>query len=214
VVLSDGNVNFCCFSSAIVGNVNQQPFLEVWNGTIMRRIRQTLSEQRFPPECQSTSCPLYRGDKLSYLVERMAGPHRFEVAGTHDPHLAVRTGLQGSQLALRRGTIRPGEADTLTITLRYEGAPLRADLFVGVRFPEGHIQFLPRRESYAVPFIAGLALREDSAPEPPLFQLAFGPWPDPGAYRVTVALFEADSNPNLLSNCYWAESRGFTVAAE
>ena len=62
-ILSDGT-NLCCYSSAIVGNVNRNSFVEIWNGPAMQNIRRELVEGRFPPECRSTSCPIFRGDEI------------------------------------------------------------------------------------------------------------------------------------------------------
>lgn len=214
VVLSDGSVNFCCFSDAVVGNVNAASFEEVWDGEVMRRIRHELSEQRFPPECQSTSCPLYRGDQLHYLLDRMDGPNSFRATGTHDPHAQLREQLQESALRVG-GAAGPG-ADPVraSLELRFRGRRLSADLFVAVRHPDGAIRFLPGSEAFAMPLRTGIELSEaESSLQLDLVPEGAGRFRAPGDYEICAALFERDSNPNLLSNCYWSASGTIAVGA-
>ncbi|MCI0558822.1 MAG: SPASM domain-containing protein [Nitrososphaera sp.] len=208
VVLSDGNVNFCCFSSAVVGNVNTESFEQVWNGSVMRGIRQALSEQQLPPQCQSPSCPIFRGDDLHYIFERMEGPHRVDVTKTHDPHLHIREHLHGSKLILNQQDSAMAEIPELTLELIYQGeAPIVADLFVGIRLSDGVIRFLPDKLEYASPF----ARRVELSLEKNLLHFSiFEQFQMPsieGDFQVCAALFEHCSNPNLLSNCYWADNK-------
>lgn len=207
VVLSDGNVNFCCFSSVSVGNVNKESFEQIWNGLIMRRIRHALSKQQLPPECQSTACPFYRGDDLHYIFERMDGPNRFQVTKTHDPHFAIREGLQGSDLLLTNEETGSGCVLDVELEFHYKGGHMVADLFLAVRHPDGGIRFLPNGEEYAVPFSTHIEFREDKVP------LRFEVLKQrldstiAGDYHICAALFERNSNPNLLSNCYWSANK-------
>lgn len=205
VVLSDGAVNFCCFSNAVVGNVQSQPFEQIWNGPAMRSIRQSLSEQRLPPQCQTTSCPIYRGDQLHYLIDRMEGPYRFKATGTDDPHAGVRDRLQGSGLKVIGAGDGLRDASELRLELCYQGEPLTVDLFVGIRHPDGIIRFLPNHDEYAVPFNSAIDLTVEETPmqitvlKQPAQCLAAA-----GAYEICAALFESGSNPNILSNCFWS----------
>src|SRR5215470_8503674 len=139
VVLSNGNVNFCCFSDAIVGNVNEQTFEQIWNGARMRDVRRALSEQRLPAECQSTSCPIFRGDTAHYLIDRMNGndPARDRI----EPSM-VKECLRGSALSLSSDTVDFAETLEIAINLRWRGAPLLADLFIAVRRDDGLCLFL------------------------------------------------------------------------
>lgn len=208
VVLADGSVNFCCFSSAVVGNVNSNSFEEVWNGKTMQRIRKALTNQVLPPECQSTSCPIYRGDDRHYVLDRMDGPNGFRATGNADPHQAIRERLAGSGVTVTdapEGTL-PG----ITLEFRVTGSSLQADLFVALTRPEGDTVFLPDKEDYAVPFKCWLELRPQDEPQrievlPPTEGAS------PGTYRLCAALFQPSQNPNLLSNCYWANTSEFTI---
>jgi hypothetical protein len=208
VVLSDGRVNFCCYSNAEVGNVNEEPFEQIWNGPLMQRIRHTLSEQRLPPECQCASCPIYRGDELNYLFDRMEGPNRFKATGTHDPHARIRERLQGSALRINKDEVRIGDSLEVSLELRYQGEPIVVDLFVGVRYPDGEIRFPPEFEGYPVPFKSSVNFDGERLP---LIFSVFDPCVIPfhaaGEYQICAALFETDSNPNLLSNCYWSANK-------
>ncbi len=211
VVLSDGGVNFCCFSSAVVGNVNDKPFEQIWSGTAMQRIRRELTEQRLPHECQSTSCPIYRGDDLHYILGRMEGHNRFKVTGTHDPHLHVRQRLQGSELRVSSDHLQTREVIEVSVDLHCQGAPIVADLFVAIHPPDGVSRFFPNGEEYAVPCLADVKLCEDRTP---LRLDALVPGDRlqiTGNYQICAALFERGSNPNLLSNCYWSAVSTFTV---
>jgi hypothetical protein len=200
--MSTGDVQFCCFSDGIIGNVNQQPFDKIWNGPTMQRIRRSLIEQRLPPQCQSTSCPIYRGDRLHYIISRMEGHHSFERTGTHDHHASIRARLQNSEVqVVGRNSDRIG----LNIEFKCEGQqPVIADLFIAIRVPNGTCYFLPDAVEYPTPFRCAIEL---NAAKTPLRLTATSP-PEylklSGDYEFCVALFEKESNPNLISNCYWS----------
>lgn len=208
VVLADGSVNFCCFSSAVVGNVNGSSFDEVWNGKAMQRIRKALANQVLPPECQSTSCPIYRGDDRHYVLDRMDGPNGFRATGNSDPHQAIRERLAGSVIRLTaaaKGTL-PG----VTIDFRVKEAPVKADLFVALTGPDGKTVFLPDSEDYAVPFKCWLELCPQDEPQSiEISQPRSGAVP--GNYKLCAALFDCSQNPNLLSNCYWSSVAEMSV---
>jgi len=212
VVLSDGRVNFCCYSSAEVGNVNESSFEEIWNGQVMKDIRRALTEQTFPSQCQTTSCPIYRGDELVYIAERMEGPHGFKVSGTHDPHRQIREQLTGTELQVDCVVTHAGDAFNIAVEFHYQGQPFTADLFIGVLYPDGAIHFLPGMEEYAVPFVPALDLRADGSQQ----RVSIGPQYSArlsaaGEYGICAALFAVDSNPNLLSNCFWSDNKSVTV---
>ncbi len=212
VIQSDGSVNFCCFSSAVAGNVNQASFQEIWHGQTMRRIRQSLVDQRLPEECRSSSCPIFRGDDQHYLFDRMDGPHRYERTGTHDPHCAIRERFAGTKLVMSRQSLRLGGTLKIVLQVRYQGEPVSADLFVGIETPQGVSRFLPDGDDYAVPFFTALELGEiDQSREILLLKGRVDLFDVPGRYEVCAALFEPDSNPTVPSNCYWADSVVMTV---
>jgi hypothetical protein len=203
VVLSDGNVNFCCYSSTIVGNVNQRSFEEIWNGSVMRRVRRELTAHRLPPECQSNSCPFFRGDELNYIYDRMEGRYSFRATGTQDPHATLRERLQGTALqVIRHGGSMEALVD-VDLEIRYQGQPILTDVFVAIRSPDGSLRFLPDFDDYATPFFPYLELHEERSPLH-LEVLRQGTF-DAGESQVCAALFASGSNPNLVSNCYWSE---------
>jgi hypothetical protein len=207
IVMSTGEVNFCCFSSSVVGNVNQTSFEKIWSGEEMQEIRRSLAAQRLPSQCQSTSCPIYRGDKYHYLVQRLQGNNNSTSAATHDPHLNTRTELGDSSIEIL--TASDGKLD---VKLQYRGASLACDLFVALQTPDGSCHFLPDGVEYPVPLRTALELTEANdrlhfvmtAPRKYLQRS--------GAYQYYVALFEKDSNPNIWSNCYWSAVERFVVA--
>ena len=179
-VLSDGNVNFCCYSSAIVGNVNRTPFLEIWNSADMQRIRRELTEGRFPLECQSMSCPIYRGD-AAYAIRPANG------------------GVDHEQIF--RGAIQQTDDGQVVLEVAYQGEPAKADIFVSVRLADGSLRFVPGNESYALPLAREIELREDASP------LRIALFDQTVVGELCVGIFAAGSDPTRIENCYWAETR-------
>jgi len=208
VVLSNGNVNFCCFSDAIVGNVNEETFEQIWNGARMRDVRRALSEQRLPAECQSTSCPIFRGDTAHYLIDRMNGndPARDRI----EPSM-VKECLRGSALSLSSDTVDFAETLEIAINLRWRGAPLLADLFIAVRRDDGLCLFLPDYDDYAVPFATDVELSEAGGPLRIEVQAHTKFIKNPCAFKVCAALFRTGSNPHLVANCYWSQTNVVTA---
>ena len=206
VVLADGSVNFCCFSSAVVGNVNQHSFEEIWRGNTMQRIRRALISQKLPAECQSTSCPIFRRDDTHYIRDRMEGSNSFRSTGTHDPHKEKRESLKHSAI-----TIPPqsaGEPRAITIDFHNAGPAFYADLFVALTLPSGAVAFLPDYEPYAVPLQSGIEIRQHETP----FILPLGEGKGhSGECTVCAGLFQPHTDPNLLSNCYWSASATFML---
>jgi hypothetical protein len=211
-MLSDGGVNFCCFSDAVVGNVNQNSFEEIWNGETMQGIRSELTEQRLPRECQSTSCPIYRGDDLHYILDRMEGRNRFAASGTHDPHRQLRERLEGSKIEVHGDHPRIGKTLELSVDLKWRGEPSNADLFIAISRPDGQFCFLPTNEEFPLPFLCVVGLAESGTPLRFDARASASCFPVAGNYQLCAALFETNSNPNLLSNCYWSETRTLAVS--
>ena len=213
VILSDGAVNFCCFSDATVGNVHDQPLQKIWRGPKMRAIRESLVRQRLPPQCESTSCPIYRGDAHTYLIERMDGWFRRERTGTDDPQAAQRARLQASRLDVSSPRIGRGEAIEVRASLECSRDRVIADLFVCVTFPDRRLRFLPDLTEYPLP----LARRLELAPWlgtvvlECLHRTNDRSLPR-GAYEMCAGLFALNSNPALLSNCYWTTRVSFELA--
>jgi hypothetical protein len=202
VVLANGDVNFCCFSDTVVGNVNDTPFKEIWNNDTMRRIRSGLRDQELPQECRSTSCPIFRGDDNHIILTRMDGAYREQLTGTADPHGEKRLRFAGSCVRQRGGASSDG-GSAIDFELDYEGDFVCVDLYLAVRGEDQSVRFLPRLETVPVPYRAGMRLPSD---------LPFSVhWPkerdpatlQPGKYDLCAAAFESGSHPNIASNCYW-----------
>lgn len=203
VVLANGDVNFCCFSDAVVGNVNDTRLREIWNDDTMRRIRRTLRDQTLPPECRSPSCPIFRGDENHIILTRMEGAYSARLAGSDDPHAETRRGFARSRV--RRGPPASSDsAPSIALELHYEGVPLCADLYLAVRGGDRVIRFLPRLEEVPFPYLVGVRLPSD-------LPVSIG-WPEKGEVLawpgemldVCGAVFESGSHPNIASNCYWS----------
>lgn len=211
VVLSNGDVYFCCFSGAKVGNVNEATFYDIWNGGIMQGIRQSLIEGQLPTECRSGSCPIFRGDDRHYLIERMNSPHMPPKAdGTReldDTIRQTRFGLAAVRLQLAKGGTAQNPLFSVQLDLGCQD--LVADLFVAVDGPTGRRVFLPGHD-FAVPYAVGVDCSRPLSLE--LDTQSLGDFLEaPGLYRLCAALFEPSSNPNILAYCFWAGTESFRI---
>ncbi len=168
----------------------------------MRRIRENLNRHIFPKECQTNSCPIYRGDRFNYLVRRMEGKHSFRFTGTDDPHAAVRSQFGGSEWHIQ--PVEFGADNSLEggIKFHHRGPAVEADLFVAIRYPNGSILFFPDLDEFPVPYRHHFQFEEHQSPV--FVEIPLVPLRQPGSYAICAALFEKDSNPNLISNCYWS----------
>lgn len=211
VVLANGDVNFCCFSDAVVGNVKETPLRSIWNNETMRRIRRALRDQELPPECRSSSCPIFRGDEHHVILTRMEGAYREQLAGTTDPHAGKRSGFAGSRLSEDPGA--PSQRrPAFELDLHYEGAPLCVDLYLAIRGEDGAVRFLPRLEEVPTPYRMGVRLPSDSPVKLRWPMEGDASCGRPGTYDVCGAVFESGSHPNIGSNCYWfATTRLFAL---
>lgn len=208
IVMSNGAVNFCCFTSAVVGNVNERPFQEIWQGAAMQRIRQSLSDGQLPPECRTGSCPIFRGDDKHYLVERMNGANLVATPDgemrTSEKIQALRQQLQGSSLAVERPAAGRSQPMALRIELACSGEPLALDLFIAIDSAEGRRRFLPALEDYALPYACDLLCGRQSLSVTLDTDEGDGFFEAAGLYRVCAAAFLPGSNPSISSNCLWA----------
>ena len=161
------------------------------------------------------SCPIYRSDNMHYIFDRMQGPNSFKETGTHDPHAWVRERLQGSELRVNCNEVWAGDMLEVSLEFYYRGEPMVADLFVGLCHPDRRIRFLPNYEDYAVPFRSDVEFSEDRVPlRFNVFEQCLDALQAAGDYQICAALFERNSNPNLVSNCYWSASKFFNVKAK
>jgi iron-sulfur cluster protein len=213
VILSDGRVNFCCFSEAVVGNVNQTPLVEVWRGPVMRKIREELTRQRFPAECRSNSCPLFRGDEHTYLLDRMDGYHRPFLSHSDDPHAGTRANLAASRLAFDQPRVASGQTLAATLTLEYAANWIAADVFAGVTFPDGRIRFLPDFCDFPFPLARYVELGDWKGPVVvKIVDRIIDAAIPPGRYELCVALVAPNGNPSVAANCFWSARAGVEVS--
>ena len=199
VVLSSGDVNFCCSSDAVVGNVNKEPLEEIWRGATMQGIRRSLAAQVLPPQCRTSSCPIHRGDVATYLHQRMDGL-------VPDHALQRRESLRRELVATRwecGATVRAGERVAVRVGLPALTQGQEVDVFLAFSAPDGALCFAPDGTDYPLP-----ALRKEYAGgserclELPAFE-----WPRglaTGSWTVCVALFVFDSSPAAIANCLWS----------
>lgn len=202
MVLSSGDINFCCFSDGVAGNVNDTPFEQIWNGQYMQRIRGELTARRLPVECQTASCPIHSGVTTDYVHKRMEGSFARMFAGTADPQ-EVRAHLSAVSVDARHAQTPDAMMLRVTLGMRYDGPELTADAFAGVRQADGIVRFLPNYEEFPVPFACGLPLTERERTWE--FVMSDGAEVAAPTYELCIALFEKDSNPHLASNCYWSD---------
>lgn len=203
IVYANGNVEFCCYTTTIIGNVHERPVEELLRGPLMTRVRETLIAQEYPPECRTLSCPLYNNHDYPYMIEQIEGTYSPRLRGTDDPHAAVREALAGTHLDVEVA------ADSCRMTLRiaYQGPPIVADLFAAFRLPDGHVRFLPDLEAMGVPAELGLPLTADESLNVTVFE---GPLPAGGTpqnYEVCAALFVSGTFPTQPAHCYWSTRR-------
>lgn len=200
VVLSAGHANFCCYSSAVVGNVNEASLEEIWRGPAMRHIRSELAQQRLPKECQSTSCPVYRGDSLNHVSGTSA------TVRANDWPVGLTGGFAGLP-----DTVAAGTSIEVEWWFAGEGAgQIWADLFVAVQAPDGAFAFLPEQAPYALPFQAGVTVSAAKGRWTRAITVPVGA--TPGLYRLSAAVVEANGDPNDRAKCYWTTAQAFVVA--
>lgn len=154
VILATGELEFCCFSNARIGNVNEQTFEEIWNGPRMRSIRQALAAQTFPVECQSNNCPIYRGDKHHYINLRMEGMHRPDATGSTDPHRELRAAFAGTRID---GFDERAPADG-SLWIQYAGDRRIVDVFAALSDDTNRFVFLPGASDFPLPAYVGVSI--------------------------------------------------------
>jgi len=215
VILSDGDVHFCCFSEAVVGNVNQMPLQEVWRGEKMRRIREALVAQTLPPECRSNACPFFRGDDHHYILDRMHGGRDVLMAGADDPRRTVRERFGATALASGVTRVAHGERLNIKVEPYFTGGRdllIAVDVFVSVTFPDGTVRFLPEMSDYPLPCLSGVGF--DGGGRAPAFDLldtTIDPSIPTGTFEICAAFFFHDSDPTIPSNCLWSARRSLVI---
>lgn len=208
VVLSSGDVQFCCFSDAILGNVNQIPLESLWNGPQMQNIRRELAQGKLPRECQNLSCPVHRdlvSGTLIPMVQRLPQePATLQSARSQVPSAS----FQGCLLVAEPAVACPGQSVRLRWQLNIPWEGIVHDRYLAVRYPDGSLHFLPGDTSYPLPFRAGAQTREVESLQ---FELPVTEATLPGGYRVGAALFEPEASPGFAHQCYWAQTARFSV---
>ncbi|UCD85143.1 MAG: SPASM domain-containing protein, partial [Deltaproteobacteria bacterium] len=64
-VFPNGNIRFCCYSSPILGNLDNQTLEAIWNGNKARKVRQIIANGKLPKECHH--CYLWGEDRFYIL---------------------------------------------------------------------------------------------------------------------------------------------------
>ena len=63
-VLADGTGRPCCWFDYDVGNLKENTFEEVWNGSKMQDLRQSILNNEIHSQCSGKPCPFDTGDKF------------------------------------------------------------------------------------------------------------------------------------------------------
>ena len=108
---------------------------------------------------------------------------------------------------------RAGARDRVTVRLDvcYQGPPCRADVFVGLRLPDGALRFLPELDDVPVPL--GVGVPYEGPRSHPILAWEPACKKPTGTYELCAALFVPGSDPNSLANCDWAGMVSFAIAA-
>ena len=189
-IKSTGDVHFCCYSDAMVGNIHQNTFMEIWNGSEMQEIRAALANQIIPKQCQKSSCPIYRNDPASHLLYRMDGT----IPGAEIKSADLSEHLSQSLVRI----FRRDESNFLELVLKSSASVPAADLFVcAISKENSKIRFLPQQFNFPTPYAklpeGAYDLRiEDELPE--------------DVENVFVALFKENEDPNILHHCRFVMS--------
>lgn len=200
IILSDGRVNFCCHSNGVAGNVNEQSFEEIWNGDVMRGIRRELAAQRLPVLCQTSSCPIYRGDTQHFLLDRSGKSSTNDGVIGKERRALMNEWCRGSTMTLRRKR-RFGIIPALEIEIRIEftgSHSFAADLLVGVASGGGQVLFLPSGQPAPEPLRFDIPIAKGSKYTVRSRVKGDGPM------EVCAALFAANANPLAVNQCLWS----------
>ncbi len=142
----NGNVLCCCANSTILGNVREQSFDEIWNGSAARDLRASFIRGEMKG-CIQSGCPslyeyfavrpdAYAGDMLATLERTFTKPESItsilliRSAPDYQSHLAARTlAKHFSQASITVVTNAAG-ADAV----RQWGMPLKIEVYPGTHF--------------------------------------------------------------------------------
>lgn len=199
LVLSDGRVLYCCYSEVAIGNVNEQTFGEIWNGPVIRKIRQGLAQQTIPTECATPSCPVFRGDRDHFLVKppKPADP----VAAAEAE--AIKVGLKNARLRIRNDH----EAQVMDLELSYTGPSTTVDVYVAVRDATSRLYFLPELDRFPAPCRLGLSLpTEACAPLSPVFRGNLSECLGPAPWSICLAVYGGGEKAIEDAGCYFAST--------
>lgn len=202
-VAEDGWVQFCCHSPARVGNVGERGFPEIWNGAEMQRIRRTLANGQFPPECCTSSCPIHRGDPTHFIRKRI---DRLSVGWPGQSAPRCEGGL------VVPGRLRRGEL--LTVDLRFEASPAAVviDVVLAITPPGGPTRFLPELTPVPQPHSAGWTVGGPTPSLRRLLEAVVPPETPQGHHTVHAAAFAAGASPLAGSLCGWAAEVAVEIA--
>ena len=163
--LSDGSVNFCATralcNSAMLAKSPLKRRSEEREGQV-REIRSEPERATASATMPTPSCPIYRGDELNYIYDRMEGSNSLKATGTHRSPCASARTAAGKRASRELRHFRIGDS-RCDLRFSYRGEPLMVDLFVGIRCPESVIRFLPGFEEYPVP-LSYIEFSQDQSP--------------------------------------------------
>jgi hypothetical protein len=56
-ILSNGEVRVCCWANYPIGNLNTSTMDEIWNGSLLTKIRELVSKGETHSMCKNAACP-------------------------------------------------------------------------------------------------------------------------------------------------------------
>jgi hypothetical protein len=198
VVLSNGNVNFCCFSDSVAGNVYESSFEEIWNGQKMVHIRSELTAGRIPKDCQKLSCPIFRNDNLTHIKEKMYGRFHESNPDGHKQLERMRASLMASSIHFNTTT------NEFHVKISAADDGIAGDLYLAFESSEGHPIFMLEYDYYGVPFDRFIGTREkEYVVKLELSRLK--KFSSESRIKFVSALFDLNSNCLVKENCLWSK---------
>lgn len=96
----NGNVTMCCNNDTVLGNVNEQPIEEIWNGEGFTRMRKRMVEEGAHAFCPHT-CPVLQGGKKYENLDWYEdldpeGPIRINAEQNEAEYAARKTSLESN----------------------------------------------------------------------------------------------------------------------
>jgi MoaA/NifB/PqqE/SkfB family radical SAM enzyme len=64
LIATDGDVRPCCYATGTIGNLNDRPFAEIWNGADMRSLRRDLTAGKVNYVCRNAACKYVKNSSI------------------------------------------------------------------------------------------------------------------------------------------------------